>query len=108
IAGQSDEHVPIHDVPNEVFRRGVLGTVGMFLYRGATPQGAHAAMTEPQREMPCVPHDTLPPVVILDELAALAGIREDGSFAWLERGTDLAGELGRVPGVVRALDRDAP
>src|SRR5690348_15509954 len=105
VAGEGDDGVAVDSIPNQVFVGGVLGAVGVFLDRGTTDKVA-TSMTQPDGEVAGVAHETLSPVVIGEELAALADVGDGRALARLERRTDLAGELGRVSGVMDALDGD--
>src|SRR5918997_1016307 len=94
VAGHGDESVAGVVGADEVFGCRDLGSVGLLFDGGAVEEHVYAAVADVQGEVACVPTKGLPPVVIVDELAASADVRDGGHFATFDRWRDVAGGLG--------------
>src|SRR5262245_29133879 len=93
VTGVCQHHVVALVVPYQISGAGHLGPIGKLFGGAAVDQWSDAPMPKRERETSCVPDERLAPIVVANELAALAGVADDTGLAGLDRWRKLTGEL---------------
>src|SRR5947209_4018732 len=105
IAGHSDQSIAGVVSAHQVLGRRDLGPVGLLFDGGAVQEHLNTAVANVQGEVAGIPPQSLPPVMIVDELPATAEVRDGGHLSTLDPRRDVTGELRQIIHVVSPLDR---
>src|SRR5258708_3681282 len=85
LTGQADDDVVPVVIPHEIGVRRVLRPVWVLLDRCTAHQLSGSPLPDPDRVVPHMTFDRLTPIVVINELATLAGEPDDGRLPRLER-----------------------